>query len=116
LQLAGYARSLEWLAAGKVFAALEALEAGLVSRVSGLGQALADARSLAKQFTANDPEAVRTIKRILRAGLTLTKAEALRLERETFPDLWAGAAHRLASAAFVTRRNHRPLPAEVAKR
>ncbi|HMK08822.1 MAG TPA: enoyl-CoA hydratase/isomerase family protein [Anaerolineales bacterium] len=111
LRLAGYARSLEWLAAGKVFAALEALEAGLINRVAALGGALAEARSLAKQFAANDLEAVGTVKRILRAGVSLPLAEAARLEREAFPDLWAGAAHRLASAAFVARRNHRPHPA-----
>jgi enoyl-CoA hydratase len=111
LRLAGYARTLEWLAAGKVFATLEALEAGLISRVAALGQALAEASSLARLFAANDPEAVRTIKRVLRAGVNLPMSEALRLEREAFPDLWAGAAHRLASAAFVARRNHRPQPA-----
>jgi enoyl-CoA hydratase len=111
LRLAGYARSLEWLAAGKVFAALEALEAGLITRVTTLGQSLAEARSLARQFSANDLEAVRTVKRILRAGVSLPMAEAFRIEREAFPDLWAGAAHRLASSAFVARRNHRPHPA-----
>jgi enoyl-CoA hydratase len=111
LRLAGYARSLEWLAAGRVFAALEALEAGLVNRVAALGQALSEARSLARQMAAHDPAAVRTVKRVLRAGLAMPMAEALRLEREAFPDLWAGAAHRLASATFVASRNHRPRPA-----
>ena len=110
LRLAGYARSLEWLAGGKVFAALEALEAGLANRVAALGQALAEARSLASHFASHDPEAVRTIKRILRAGVSLPIAEALHLERELFADLWAGAAHREASAAFVASRNHRPRP------
>ena len=43
LRLAGYARSPEWLAAGKVFATLEALEAGLINRVASLGEALVEA-------------------------------------------------------------------------
>ena len=79
--------------------------------MASLGQALAEARSLAGQFAANDVDAVRAIKRILRAGVSLPMAEAMRLEREAFPELWAGAAHRLASAGFVARRNHRAHPA-----
>jgi len=63
---------------------------------------------MAQIFAANDPQAMRTVKRIVRAGASLPAADALRLERELFPDLWAAVPHRDASSAFVARRNHRP--------
>jgi enoyl-CoA hydratase len=111
LRLVGYARALEWLAAGRVFAASEALEAGLASRTAARGQALLEARALAELLAANDIGAVRVAKSIIRAGVSLPPAEAARLERDLFADLWAAEAHREASAAFVARRNHRPRPA-----
>ncbi|HLE23051.1 MAG TPA: enoyl-CoA hydratase/isomerase family protein [Anaerolineales bacterium] len=113
LRLAGYARTLEWLAGGRVFTASEALAAGLVSRITARGQSLAEARAIAQLFAAQDPAAVRAAKRIARAGSSLPPAEAFRLEREVFPELWAAAAHREASSAFVARRNHRPRPADI---
>jgi enoyl-CoA hydratase/carnithine racemase len=113
LRLAGYARTLEWLAAGKVLLPGEAFQAGLVSRVTGRGQALAEARAIATSFSANDPEAVKAAKRIAVAGIGHPPAEAQQIERRLFPDLWAGDAHRAASADFVARRNHRPHPVDV---
>jgi enoyl-CoA hydratase len=111
IRLVGYARALEWMAAGRVFAASEAWQAGLANRAVPRGQALAEAVSLAQEFAANDAQAVRAVKRIARAGIQLPTSEAMRLERESFPDLWAAPAHLQASAAFVAKRNHRPRPA-----
>jgi enoyl-CoA hydratase/carnithine racemase len=89
LRLAGFARTLEWLAGGKVFAAAEALAACLANRIAPKGEALAEARAMARLFAWHDSQAVRAIKRIVRAGASLPPAQAMRLERETFPDLWA---------------------------
>lgn len=111
LRLAGFARTLEWLAGGKVFAAAEALAAGLANRIAPRGEALAEARSMARLFASHDSQAVRAIKRIVRAGASLPPPQAMRLEREAFPDLWAAPPHLEASAAFVARMNHRPRPA-----
>jgi enoyl-CoA hydratase len=110
-RLAGYARTVEWLAAGKVFSASEAASAGLVNRVAPQGQALAEARSLARSFAESDRQAVVVAKRLAQAGARLPVDEARLIEREAFPDLWAAAAHREASATFVASRNHRPRPA-----
>ncbi len=111
VRLVGYARAIEWLAAGRVFAASEALQAGLVNRAVARGEAIAEALNLAQDFAANDASTVRAVKRITRAASQLPPAEAMRIERETFPDLWAAPAHLKASAAFVARRNHHPRPA-----
>ncbi len=111
VRLVGYARAIEWLAAGRVFAASEALQAGLVNRAVARGGAITEAINLAQDFAANDAQTVQAVKRIARAASQLPPAEAMRVERETFPDLWAAPAHLEASAAFVAKRNHRPRPA-----
>lgn len=113
LRLAGYPRTLEWLAAGRVFTAAEALAEGLANRITPRGQALDQARALAALIAAHDPGAVQVAKRVVQAGVTLPPAEAARLEREAFPDLWASAAHREASAAFLAGRNSGARPAFV---
>ena len=108
LRLVGYARSLEWLAAGRVLTAGEALESGLANLSVPRGKSLEHALALAKTIAAGDPNAVRAVKRLLRAGLTLPPREAAIAERGEFPDLWAAPAHLEASASFVARRNHKP--------
>jgi enoyl-CoA hydratase len=104
LRLVGYGRAFEWLTTGRVLSAEEAYAFGLINRRTGRGQALDEARALAEALVARDPAAVRAVKRLLRAGLTLPYPEAMQSEREEFPDRWASAAHRAASAAFVARR------------
>jgi len=111
LRLVGYARAFEWLTTGRVLTADEAYAHGVVNRRTGRGQALDEARALAEALTARDTDTVRAVKRLLRGGLTLPLADALRAERKEFPDRWASEAHRAASDAFVSRREPRPRPA-----
>jgi enoyl-CoA hydratase len=112
VRLVGHSRALEWLSLARVFAASEALEAGLVNRVVARGQSLDEALALARDLAGQDPRAVAAVKRLVRAGLTRPAQEAMRAERDEFPDLWAAPAHLAASAEFLARRNHRPREAE----
>ncbi len=110
LRMVGYARALEWLAAGRVLSAEACADFGLANRVVPSGEALAQALHLAGEFAARAPAALRAVKRLLRAGLTLPADQALAAERAEFPDLWAGDEHLRASARFVAaRKNHKPL-------
>jgi enoyl-CoA hydratase len=108
LRLVGYARSLEWLAAGRVLTPGEALQEGVANLSVPRGRSLEHALALAQTIAASDADAVRAVKRLLRAGLTLPSREAAIAERGEFPDLWAAPAHLEASAGFVARRNHKP--------
>ena len=108
LRLVGYARSLEWLAAGRVLTPGEALEAGLANLSVPRGRSLEHALALAQTIAACDANAVRAVKRLLRAGMILPSGEAAMAERGEFPDLWAAPAHLEASASLVARRNHKP--------
>jgi enoyl-CoA hydratase/carnithine racemase len=104
LRLVGYARALAWLAAGRVLSAAETLAYRLANHLTPDGQALEGALELATSFTQHDPSAVRAIKRILRAGLTLSPSEAAAAERNELPDLWTAPAHLEASERFVSRK------------
>jgi enoyl-CoA hydratase len=110
LRLAGYARALEWLAAGRVLTAQEALGYGLANRVVAKGQAMAEAAAMARSISRNDPASVQAAKQLLRAGLLLTPETAAKAERAEFPELWAAPAHLAASADFLASRNHRNVP------
>jgi enoyl-CoA hydratase len=109
LRLVGYSRALEWMAAGRVFTAGEAMSYGLANHLALEGAALEAAMELAAAFARQDPQAVRAIKRLVRAGIELPPEEAAAAERAEFPDLWAAPAHLEASARFVARKNHRPV-------
>jgi enoyl-CoA hydratase/carnithine racemase len=108
LRLVGYARALAWLAAGRVLSAAETLAYRLANRLTPDGQALEGALELAASFTRHDQSAVQAIKRILRAGLTLSPAEAAVAERNELPDLWTAPAHLEASERFVSRKTLGP--------
>ena len=107
MRVVGYSQAMEWLAVGRVLAASEALEHGLVSRLVPKGEALSFASEIAEEISERDPDAVRSVKQLLQAGLRLPPHEALAVERSLFPDLWAAPAHLQASARFVSRKNHR---------
>jgi enoyl-CoA hydratase/carnithine racemase len=65
---------------GRRIEAAEALELGLVTRISEAPEE--DARELAAEIAARRPEAVRNAKRLLNEAPTLSPAEALALETE----------------------------------
>ncbi len=47
---------------------------------------------------------MRGIKQLLQAGLNHTYEDALAIEREIFPPLWAGEAHEDAVKKFLERQ------------
>jgi enoyl-CoA hydratase len=98
---------MEWLAIGRVLSSSEAQEYGLVNRIVAKGQALEAGSLIAEEIAQRDPDAVRSVKRLLQAGIELPPAEALAQERALFPDLWEAPAHLEASSRFVSRNNHR---------
>jgi enoyl-CoA hydratase len=104
LRLVGYARSLEWLARGTILTAQAAQSAGLANAVVPAGQATLHALDLAGAIASNDPQAVRSVKSFLQAGLFRPPGEAAQFERQLFPDVWAATPHRLASEGLVNAR------------
>ena len=101
LELVGYARAFALLSSGELLDSQEAYELGLIQHVVPDGQALEAAQSMAKEFSTKDQAAMRALKTVLRAHLTLTAPEATKLERSFFADLWSAEAHIEASSKFI---------------
>ncbi|MEX2161688.1 MAG: enoyl-CoA hydratase/isomerase family protein [Anaerolineales bacterium] len=103
LQLVGYPMALELLTTGRVLAAHEAKEIGLVDHVAAAGQALQAARDLALQMAQHPVEAVRAAKRLLRFGLA-NPLVAKHAERRLFASLWDTEFRRKAVERFLNRK------------
>jgi enoyl-CoA hydratase/carnithine racemase len=106
-RIVGLARAFEVLLAGRVLTGQEAYEWGIANRVVPKDDLDAAAEELARAMLELAPDALATIKRIARNGLSLPLAEALTLEQDetaqliTTPDALEGIA------AFVQKRGAR---------
>ena len=105
LRLVGYARAMEILLGAKVLKPEEIRALGLANRLMPPGEALAGALDLAHQFTQLDPDVIRSIKTLLRAGLCQPYEDALLTERALFPPLWVGETHMKSVDEFLNRQN-----------
>lgn len=103
LRLAGYSQAFYWLATGQRISAQQALSGGLASELVAPDQAYARAQALASELVQFNPDALRSIKTALLAGLRLPADEAQALERSLFPKLWASPFHHRAAEALIER-------------
>jgi enoyl-CoA hydratase len=109
LRLVGYARAMDFLLRGNVMQGATLAQAGLVNQVVEAGQALPHTLQLAEQIAAAPPDVVRGIKGLLQAGLNHPYEQALKIERDIFPPLWAADAHLQAVESFLNRNHPHPL-------
>ncbi len=105
LRLVGYSRAMEWLLTGRVLSAQEMLSHGVANQISPAGEAYAQALELARSIRKNPPEAVMAIKRLLRAGNSLSPAAAAMQEQSEFPALWVSDVHQEAVENWFQRRS-----------
>lgn len=90
-RLVGYQRAVELTMSGRIVKAQEALELGLVLEVTSPEELLPKAQTMAAQFAAKPPQAVRMTKRLLKS--------AQRMELPDFLDLcssYQAACHHSA--------------------
>jgi enoyl-CoA hydratase len=104
LRLVGYSRAIDLLLSGRVMNADEAHALGLVNRVTAAGSALEAALTWAHEIAGGPPGVVRAVKALLQAGLNHPYEDALRIERDLFPPLWAADAHVQAVETFLRRQ------------
>jgi len=104
LRLVGYSRSLDWLATGRVLSAQEMLTHGLANRITPEEDVYSQSIELARSISKNPPEAVRAIKRLLRAGVSMPPATAEGIEQAEFPPLWASDTHLDAVRSWLQCR------------
>lgn len=101
----GQAAATEWILTGAFKTALEAQEAGLVSKLVPDGQANAAALQLAQLLLSRAPLAQRAAKQILQTAPSLpSQQSAFELERRQFSTLFTSHDTQEGLAAFVAKR------------
>jgi len=104
LALLGFSRSLYYLLTAERITSEQALQMGLVQRVTPEGQAVAGAVELARQIVAQPPLAVRAIKRSLRQIMGVPFESAADIEVQEFGEVWASEDHVEAVNAYFGKR------------
>lgn len=102
-----YHLAVEWALTGDYISAGQAREAGLVTRVTPPGQALAEATELARRIAANGPLAVAATKRILAECREWPAAEEFARQAEINEPVRSSADAREGARAFVDKRKPR---------
>lgn len=101
----GQGRALSAMLAGEEIAAEEAHRLGLVNRVCGREELLAEAEALARSIaSASAPLAARACLEAVTRGLRLPLEEGLALEAELFSRLFSTADVREGTRAFLEKR------------
>jgi enoyl-CoA hydratase len=99
-----YHLAVEWALTGDYVSAAEARAAGLVSRITAPGDALAQAVELARRIARNGPLALAATKRVLAECQDWTSAEAFARQREITEPVRESADAREGARAFVEKR------------
>jgi enoyl-CoA hydratase/carnithine racemase len=104
-RIVGFSRAVQLALTGETINARQALEYGLVSRVSGNDVLLYEAHIIAEQIAANPPHAVRLTKRLLREAQNNSLQAVLELSAAMQALVHATGDHDEAVAAFIERRS-----------
>lgn len=89
---------------GRVVAATEAKDLGLVSKIVPLAELMKSATDMANQMAGRSPLAVHAAKLSVLQGFDETRSQALKTEREFFQRLFNGGDVREGTSAFVEKR------------
>jgi len=100
----GIGRALEMMLTGKTVDADEALQLGLVNRVTSADDLFAAAESLAGEIAQLAPLAIRACLKAIILGSELPLPEGLALETELFASLFATEDMREGTRAFLEKR------------
>ncbi|MCH7621017.1 MAG: enoyl-CoA hydratase/isomerase family protein [Chloroflexi bacterium] len=103
-RLVGPAWAQDLILTGRVLGAHEALELGLVNRVTPPGQALAEARELAEQILRGGPLAARYVKEAVYQGMDLALSQGLALEADLNIILQSTRDRAEGLASFAEKR------------
>ena len=102
--LVGPAWAQDLILTGRVLGAHQALELGLVNRVTPPGQALSEARELAEQILSGGPLAARYVKEAVYQGMDLALSQGLALEADLNIILQSTRDRAEGLASFAEKR------------
>lgn len=100
----GKARATEIILTGRTVSVDEAQAFGLINRIAGEGDALAEAKRLAAGISELAPLAIRSCLRAVISGSNLSLGEGLKFETKLFAELFATDDMREGTRAFLEKR------------
>jgi len=103
-RLLGKGKAKMMVLGGGFFSALDAFNLGLVEKVVPVGQALDEAKKLAREFLSGGPLAIRSAKKAINEGLNMTLKDGLVLEAELVADLFMSEDVKEGIDAFFGKR------------
>ena len=103
-RLLGASRAADLILTARKVGAEEALQMGLINRISPPGKALEDARELARVIAENGPHAVRHALKVIRRTMDISTMDALELETEEAVTLIAGGECIHGITAFLSKQ------------
>jgi enoyl-CoA hydratase len=99
--------ALDMICSGRarMLGALDALQAGLVSRVTEPEKLDAEVGAVVDGILAAGPESVRTAKRLVRDASRMDLSAGMAAEADAFRQCWSGAEAREGMSAFLEKRS-----------
>lgn len=103
-RLVGNGKAKELILTGDSITAEEAISIGLVERVAPRGEAISEAKRIAKRILVRGPIAVAKAKKAINEGGSLSLKGGLELEARLFSELFETRDKREGVAAFLEKR------------
>ncbi len=103
-RLIGMGKAKELIATGEIINANEARAIGMIERVVPKGEALPEAKKMAKRILKNSPIAVMNAKKAINEGIDTTFEEGLKIEARLFSVLFETQDLKEGANAFIEKR------------
>jgi len=103
-RLVSKGKAKELIFTADMITAPEAREIGLVDKVVLKGEAVNEAKKMAKKIMDKGPIAIRYAKKAIDEGINLTLSEGLRLEAKLFGELFTTEDQKEGAKAFLLKR------------
>lgn len=102
-RLVGPGRAKDMLLRARRIDAGEALQIGLVEHITAPGEAVREAKDIARQISSKGQAAVRGVKQVIDLGLELPIKDALELEAEAIYEMFASSEFIRRAKAFLAK-------------
>ncbi len=97
-------KAKELIFTADMVSAAEAKEIGLVDRIATRGEAVKEARKMAKKIMGKGPIAIKYAKKAIDEGINMTLSEGLKLEAKLFGQLFTTEDQKEGAKAFLEKR------------
>ena len=103
-RLVSKGKAKELIFTADMITASEAKEIGLVDRIAPKGEAVAEAKNMAKKIMGKGPIAIKNAKKAIDKGINMTLSEGLKLEAKLFGELFTSEDQKEGAKAFLEKR------------